>query len=77
MPSTDYEPGATVLVPGADSAAMDATGAGNYADPTSPSTAPGADSAKVVSRNVAPSIGHDQTDAAALAGALEAKGALP
>lgn len=75
--SNDYIPGAVTLVPGADSDRMDVTGAGNYATIAAPSATTGTDSVSVVSRNVAPEIGHDQTDAAALAAALEAKGTLP
>ena len=74
--STDYTPNAQTLVPGANADQMDVTGAGNYGTVTSPSAATGSDSVTVISRNVAPEIGHDQTDAAALAAALEAKGSL-
>lgn len=76
MSSNDYEPRVTSLIPGADSATMDVTGAGNYGDPVASAASAGADSAKVVSRNVAPNIGHDQTDAAALASVLEGKGTI-
>ena len=75
--ATDYTPNAQTLVPGATADKMEATGAGNYGTVDAPSAATGADSVSVVSRNVAPEIGHDQTDAAAVAAVLEAKGTLP
>lgn len=74
--ATDYVPNAQTLIPGTDSVKMDATGAGDYGAMTPPSASTGTDSAKVVSRNVAPNIGHDQTDGSAVAAALEAKGSL-
>lgn len=75
--SLDYQPNAQTLVPGVNADQMDATGAGNYGNVAAPSATTGADSVSVVSRNVAPLIGHDQTDGAAVAAALEAKGTLP
>lgn len=67
MAITDYEPGTTPLIPGADSTAMAATGAGNYADVLPPMAGTGSDSASVSDDSLAPDIGHEQTDAPALA----------
>lgn len=75
--SADYNPNPTIVVPGPDSATMDVTGAGNYSTvPVSPLT-PGTGSANIETHALAPEIGHDLTDAPALAAVLAAKGELP
>lgn len=72
--SSDYNPHPVAIAPAASSSTA---ATGDYGAPRSSAAATGSDSVKITGESVAPSIGHDITDAAALASVLEAKGTLP
>lgn len=72
--STDYNPHPVAVAPAADSVAFTASGAEDYGSPVAASATPSADSASLRESNKFATIGHDQTDASAVASVLTDEG---
>lgn len=72
--STDYNPFPVAVAPSADSITLTKTGAEDYGSPKAASAAVGSDSATLTDGNKFSRIGHDQTDAAAVAKVLTDEG---
>lgn len=68
--SSDYNPRPIAVAPAADSVELTASGAADYGTVAASSTEPSGDSVSLRDSNKFSRIGHDQTDAAAVAAAM-------